>query len=712
MCYVDDLNEVEESNEYNNIRAIPIHIKNDLSDLSVSDFNWSNKSKPSAVTVAPGETITYSSSIINSGLGSSQTNQVKESVHFTKNRNEHLYYVNEIYERNLPALQVGEASSSGTHTYRIPKNLAEGTYYLTCYINNSQSELSKNNNKKVLTIQVKKKPKPKPKPKKPANLVVEILSLEVWTTNQGFPKYVKTDTIKYRNHGYKLKVKVSNKGEKPAPRVGLKLYIDNDGKFDLRENRKPLIISPVLTSKGLRAGESDDLIVTFETPFRPRVNDIKGGKAKLVMTVNLSHPNDVSSVGLNESSYSDNFAKLDVTILNEENQSGRVDYAELFGTSMQRSISLGILNQDKTLIATQSNESYLGFKNRYSGKNNQSSNDIFFKFKTTKKEQVSISTCGSGISDSYIHLLDANGKHIASNDDSNGSCGNNLHSKITQELYPGTFYIVAEGYGDQSGSITVSVSSEKNFNNKVGSSLSNPINLGDFDFSNTLSASNDNTGSNNFGNYYGQTSDDIFYKFNSLGRGLVNISTCGSGISDSYIYLLDANGNKVASNDDSSGACSNNLHSMIKKNLYPGTYYVVTEGYGDNSGNIKLKIESQISSVSRTSANSINSSNSSARKLELNNEEKVLNVEEPKQVTIYPNPTTDLIFVEYPSKSEQITIDVKLLDVRGQEVLSKNFKTVKGKNKYPLDLTNLSTGVYFVIINDGVELIKRKVIKK
>ncbi len=59
---------------------------------------------------------------------------------------------------------------------------------------------------------------------------------------------------------------------------------------------------------------------------------------------------------------------------------------------------------------------------------------------------------GSSLSDSFLRLLDAKGRQLASDD--NGAAG--LNSRITRDLTPGTYYLVAGAKGDRlSGAYTL-----------------------------------------------------------------------------------------------------------------------------------------------------------------------------------------------------------------------------------------------------------------
>jgi RHS repeat-associated protein len=91
---------------------------------------------------------------------------------------------------------------------------------------------------------------------------------------------------------------------------------------------------------------------------------------------------------------------------------------------------------------------------------NRSPNDVFYKFTLTKKMDVAMSHCGSETNyDTYMHLLDASGKSITTNDDYSGdeTCSSFFrHSFLYRSMDPGTYYIVSEGYNG-SGTITTNI---------------------------------------------------------------------------------------------------------------------------------------------------------------------------------------------------------------------------------------------------------------
>jgi RHS repeat-associated protein len=93
----------------------------------------------------------------------------------------------------------------------------------------------------------------------------------------------------------------------------------------------------------------------------------------------------------------------------------------------------------------------------------QSSPDIYYRFTVNGTTTISISTCGSGW-DTYLHLLSIGNGNILSWDDNGPVCGGTASSIVipsTQttltSLGAGTYYIVAEGYSNYTGTINLTV---------------------------------------------------------------------------------------------------------------------------------------------------------------------------------------------------------------------------------------------------------------
>lgn len=262
-------------------------------------------------------------------------------------------------------------------------------------------------------------------------------------------------------------------------------------------------------------------------------------------------------------------------------------YAQPAGANMYNPVNAGTLNVGSSYTNTKNNSPVNGFGNNIG----QASDDIFYKFTIPVASKVNLSHCASSF-DTYMHLLDVNGNTIASNDD-NGPLCSGLKSSISISLTAGTYFVVSEGYGSNSGNITTSINVLL-----AGMDINNPIDVGILSSNNsTFSDIRNNGTSYGYGNTYGQSSDDIFYKFTLNSSATINISHCSSAF-DTYMHLLDINGNLITSNDDNGPLCAA-LQSSISIALNSGTYYVVSEGYGNNSG----AINTSITAVFNSSAN-------------------------------------------------------------------------------------------------------------
>ncbi|MDR0864354.1 MAG: FG-GAP-like repeat-containing protein, partial [Candidatus Symbiothrix sp.] len=205
--------------------------------------------------------------------------------------------------------------------------------------------------------------------------------------------------------------------------------------------------------------------------------------------------------------------------------------------------------------------------NYYVGNNTR---DLIYQFTLTKTMDVTISHCGSAISDTYLHLLDASGTRIDYNDNyaGTGHCSNTSHAYLKKQLSIGTYYVVSEGK-TLNGNITTKIE---------GTALSAPVtNIGTKSANFTYSNTQNTTNTANF--YVGRSTNDVFYKFTLSNKMTVTMSHSGTSI-DTYIYLLDASENHIASNSDYSSITSD--YSFLQKTLEAGTYYVVSEGYSQN----------------------------------------------------------------------------------------------------------------------------------
>lgn len=217
-------------------------------------------------------------------------------------------------------------------------------------------------------------------------------------------------------------------------------------------------------------------------------------------------------------------------------------------------------------------------------------NYFYYEFSVTKEVDFQAHHCGSPISgNTSMVLYNANGISLAYGG-FNHICGEQGKALLKKaNLPPGKYYLRSD-FEESDGSIETTTECGRP-QNPTGNTISNAINVGvkssDFVYTDTQNT-NDFTDE-----YRGQTTKDVFYSFTLTYPMDIKMSHCGSGVTDTYLHLLNSTGTRIAYNDDYSGngACGNTRQSYLRvDNLPIGTYYVVSEGKSTN-GDILTKIE-------------------------------------------------------------------------------------------------------------------------
>ncbi|WP_018341369.1 T9SS type A sorting domain-containing protein [Cytophaga aurantiaca] len=219
-----------------------------------------------------------------------------------------------------------------------------------------------------------------------------------------------------------------------------------------------------------------------------------------------------------------------------------------------------------------------------------------------------------------------------------------------------------------------------------GSTLANAIDLGSFYTCPMIFTQiYNNSTSNNYGNDYGtnkpngQASDDIYFKIyydSYQGEGtMFEVSTSTGDPTytdfDTYIHLLDANGNWLQSNDNAS---TNTLLSRIGRQVFENYYYIVIEGKGIASGNFSLFINAG-SDCARIG--NIDASNSTGT------------------LSISPNPADDYLTINLPSSD--IAGEITIYSMEG--TLIKTISTQTQSNT--ISVNDLTAGFYLFKIKQG-----------
>ncbi|MDZ4666937.1 MAG: Omp28-related outer membrane protein [bacterium] len=80
-----------------------------------------------------------------------------------------------------------------------------------------------------------------------------------------------------------------------------------------------------------------------------------------------------------------------------------------------------------------------------------------------------------------------------------------------------------------------------------------------------------------------------------------------------------------------------------------------------------------------------------------------------KSMSVYPNPVSNFANVDF-TLAEPNNISVTVLNLLGQTVISNEMNNLRaGDHNFPLDVTNLQSGVYFVKISDGTNSMVKKI---
>ncbi len=371
------------------------------------------------------------------------------------------------------------------------------------------------------------------------------------------------------------------------------------------------------------------------------------------------------------------------------------------GMDFQHPIPVGTLASMQSYTNTQNNNPANGFKHDYG----QPSDDIFYTFTLTQAASMKIDLCGSGINDSYLHVLNNNHVPLFSNDDNGPLCPGNK-SSIYQNLAAGTYYVIVEGFNLNQGDITTHIQNLGGCANSFaeGTHIQSAIPIGDL--ANCFRDTRSNAAC--FSNLMGQQSPEIYYKFTLAVAGQVSIHTCYSELADTYIHLLNSSQTEIASNDDNGPWCgASSTRASLNKSLAAGTYYIVVEGYNIQTGYITLNVwnGSSVSNngvscppVFRAPINGLSRTESSTDNVSEKKEKLPLT-----EITLYPNPTSHTTTLSIPELDQPIAITVH--DLFGKPLLT----LTSSSPETEIDVSNLPAGIYYLTFQLNYNTISRKI---
>jgi hypothetical protein len=76
-------------------------------------------------------------------------------------------------------------------------------------------------------------------------------------------------------------------------------------------------------------------------------------------------------------------------------------------------------------------------------------------------------------------------------------------------------------------------------------------------------------------------------------------------------------------------------------------------------------------------------------------------------LSLYPNPSNGIVTAEYYTASSG-KLQIKVYDIAGRLVFTKQDKSIKGSNIYQVNLRNLKAGNYFLEITGITEKLREK----
>ena len=210
----------------------------------------------------------------------------------------------------------------------------------------------------------------------------------------------------------------------------------------------------------------------------------------------------------------------------------------------------------------------------------------------------------------------------------------------------------------------------------IGSTLEHPIDYGDLDIGFGFS---DNRSLVGYGDDYGSSFEDIFYKFNLTEAAKASIYNCKSDGTPTIYYLLDSNGNLVTGGETIE-SCDVGIQTDF--DLQPGVYYIVNENM--DPWTVTANIDLYLFNIE--SGKISNNSTVHYRSNSL-----FVNPPERNGKIIYPNPANQ--YIQF-SLSESKDAFVQITSLNG--VILDEARLTRSSNR--MDVSHLTSGLYIVRI--------------
>ena len=212
--------------------------------------------------------------------------------------------------------------------------------------------------------------------------------------------------------------------------------------------------------------------------------------------------------------------------------------------------------------------------------------------------------------DSFLRLFDSDGRQLARNDDANGSLDSFLSYDVEAE---GTYFVGVSSYGNSRYRPVREGSGRRGHTTGRYEATFSRISRSDgdggaVDAGDTLQTANQVDASMGPVRFAGQIGDGVqrsrdvdMYALNLVAGQRVTIDIdarelAGGSTLDSVLKLFDADGHRLAMNDDTRSSLDSRLSFTAE---VAGTYYVGVSGYGNRRYNPKLEGSGRVGSIGR-----------------------------------------------------------------------------------------------------------------
>lgn len=279
----------------------------------------------------------------------------------------------------------------------------------------------------------------------------------------------------------------------------------------------------------------------------------------------------------------------------------------------------------------------------------------------------------------------------SSPDNSNWSDIPNATSSTYTTLTSSTNYyrckVTCSGNTDISVSVLVTINASP-----VGNLITDPIIIAATPYTHNGDNFQSNCWTSDYTGLAAQLSPDVFYSMSFDTTGLLEISTCDGTSFNTYLHLLDENGNHIDSNDNFGVLCPSSTFASMTYHvdIQPSSLYIVVEGHNTDTGLYQLNVN--FTPDTFTQVNSVHPLSS--------------------QLFLYPNPaTSDFTIQLNTSTGTNGPAQVKLINTIGQVAEEQTMQIVHGKLSGEMHVNGtLPDGMYLVEINSGVQQWNQRIV--